>query len=134
MSKPAIWICDNKGTNLLSNYHAANKRLISWILIVYSGVCQWHSSSVRVHNFKHLLNSLANQSQILCGAFLGRGNKFVSGIWVTMPIYSKDPLKTFLFGTDGPITRKLGMLHQRLQPFVVCSNDDPGWTLQGQIL
>ena len=36
-------------------------------------------SSVRpsVHNFKHLLlwNRLANQSQILCGASLGRGNE-----------------------------------------------------------
>ena len=38
------------------------------------------SSSVRplsVHNFKHLLlpNRLANQSQILCGASIGRGNE-----------------------------------------------------------
>ena len=43
-------------------------------LIVYpcSGV---RPSSV--HNFKHLLlrNRLANQSQILCGASLGRGNE-----------------------------------------------------------
>ena len=32
--------------------------------------------SVRVHNFKHLLwNSLANQSQILLGASLGKGNE-----------------------------------------------------------
>ena len=45
-------------------------------LIVYpcSGV---RPSSSSVHNFKHLLlrNRLANQSQILCGDSLGRGNK-----------------------------------------------------------
>ena len=35
----------------------------------------------------------------------------------TMPIYGKDPLKTFLSGIGGPITRKLDMLHQWLQPF-----------------
>ena len=35
------------------------------------------SSYVVVHNFKHLLlrNRLLDQSQILCGAFLGRGDE-----------------------------------------------------------
>ena len=49
-------------------------------LIVYtcSGVRRRRTSSyVVVHNFKHLLlrNRLPDQSQILCGASLGRGNE-----------------------------------------------------------
>ena len=44
-------------------------------LIVYPS--SRRPSSVVVNNFKHLLlqNRLANQSQILCGASLGRGNE-----------------------------------------------------------
>ena len=55
------------------------------------------SSSVRpsvVNNFKHLLlqNHLPNQSQILCGASLGKGKrKFVRGIWVTWPRWPPGP-------------------------------------------
>ena len=32
-------------------------------------------ASVGIHNFKHLLYHFANQSQILCGASLGRGSE-----------------------------------------------------------
>ena len=45
------------------------------------------------------------------------------------PIYGKTPSKVFFSGTGGPISTKLGMLHRRLQPIIVCSNDDPGVTL-----
>ena len=47
-------------------------------LIVYScsSVRPWPSSVVVVHNIKHLLrNHSPNQSQILCGDSLGRGNE-----------------------------------------------------------
>ena len=46
-----------------------------------------------------------------------------------MPIYGKKPSKTFVSGTSGPISMKLGMSHQGLLPIIVCSNDDPGVTL-----
>ena len=45
------------------------------------------------------------------------------------PIYGKNPSKIFFSRTGGPIFTKLGMQHRRLQPIIVCSNDDPGVTL-----
>ena len=39
-----------------------------------------------------------------------------------MPIYGKKPSKIFSW-TDRPISTKLGMKHQGLQPIIVCSND-----------
>ena len=42
------------------------------------------------------------------------------------PIYGKYPSKIFLSGTGGPITTKLGMKLQGLQPIIICSNDDTG--------
>ena len=45
------------------------------------------------------------------------------------PIYGKNPSKIFFSGTGGLFSTKLGMLHQGLQPIIVCSNDDPGVTL-----
>ena len=44
-------------------------------------------------------------------------------------IYGKKSSKVVFFGTGGPISTKLGMLHLELQPIIVCSNDDPGLTL-----
>ena len=46
----------------------------------------------------------------------------------TMPIYGKNLLKIFSFGTNWPMLLKLGY-------YQVCSNDDPGLTFlwQGQI-
>ena len=44
------------------------------------------------------------------------------------PIYGKNHSKIFS-GTGKQISTKLGMLHQGLQPIIVCSNDDPGVTL-----
>ena len=66
---------------------------------------------------KHLLlrNRLADQSQILCGASLGRGNDILfaaSGHMTKMaatPIYGKNPSKIFFSRTGGPIFSKLGM-------------------------
>ena len=86
---------------------------------------------------KHLLfkNRLANQSQILCGASLGRGTIFCSRHLGHMtdlaatPIYGQNPSKIFFSRTGGPIFTKLGMQHRGLQPIIVCSNDDPGVTL-----
>ena len=46
-----------------------------------------------------------------------------------MPLYGKNPSKIFFSGTGGPIFTKLGMLHQGLQPIIVCSNGDRGVTL-----
>ena len=64
--------------------------------------------------FKHLLllNHLANQSQILCEAYIvyinnpGHMTKMA-----TMPIYGKNPSKIFSSGTGGLISKKLGMKH-----------------------
>ena len=61
------------------------------------------SSSIVVYNFKHLLlqNRLPDQSQILCGASLGRGTKVCSRHLGHMtkigaiPIYGKNPSKIF---------------------------------------
>ena len=46
-----------------------------------------------------------------------------------MPIYSKNPFKLFFLATSRPITFELGIQHQGLGPYKVCSNDDPGLTL-----
>ena len=54
-----------------------SQRLIGELIgYSWSGV---RPSSVVVNNFKHLLlqNRLPDQSQILCGASLGRGNKIL---------------------------------------------------------
>ena len=87
-------------------------------LIVYpcSGVRPSYVYVV-VHNFKHLLlrNLWADQSQILCAAFLDRGTIFCSRHLVHMtkmaatPIYGKNPSKIFFSRTGRPIFTKLGM-------------------------
>ena len=46
-----------------------------------------------------------------------------------MRIYDKDPLKIFFPGNSGPISTKVGMQHLGLRSIIVCSNDDPGFTL-----
>ena len=84
-----------------------------------------------------LRHRFANQSQIICGASLGRGGGAIFcsrhlGHIIKMaatPIYSKNPSKIFFSRTSGPIFTKLGMLHRGLQPIIVCSNDDPGVNL-----
>ena len=45
------------------------------------------------------------------------------------PIYGKNPSKVYFSRTGRPISTKLGMLFQGLQPIIVCSNDDHGVTL-----
>ena len=45
-----------------------------------------------------------------------------------MPIYGKN-LKNLLLRTKRPMTLKLGMHHQVLEYYQVCSNDDPVLTL-----
>ena len=86
------------------------------IVYPYSGVrCRPLSSSSTM--FKHLLlwNRFANQSQILCGASLGRGNESLykwsrshdqdgrhAHIW-------EKPLKIFFSRTRSPMILKLGM-------------------------
>ena len=65
--------------------------------------------------FKDLLlrNHFANQSQILCGASLGRGNDILHlGHMTKMaatPIYGQTPSKIFFSRTGGPISTKVGM-------------------------
>ena len=55
-----------------------------------------------------------------------------------MPIYVKNSSKIVFSGTSGPISIKLGMLHQGPKPIIVCSNDDHVLTMtfltNGQIL
>ena len=48
-----------------------------------------------------------------------------------MPIhvYGKNLRKVFFSGTKRPMTLKLGMQHQELEYYQICSKDDPGLTL-----
>ena len=46
-----------------------------------------------------------------------------------MRICGKKPLKIFFYGTKRPMTLNIGMQHQVLEYFHVCSNDDTGWSL-----
>ena len=73
-------------------------------------------SVVVVYNFKHLLlrNRMANQSQILCGASMGKGNE---SLFAASGSHDQDgcnahihknPSKIFS-RTGGPISTKLGM-------------------------
>ena len=74
---------------------------------------------------------LAQSSQILCGASLGKGTKVCSRHlghmtkMVATPIYSKNPSKIFFSRNGRSIFTKLGMKHRGLQPIILCSNDDP---------
>ena len=45
-----------------------------------------------------------------------------------MPIYDKNTFKIFFPGTPGQILMKLCMKHQRPNPFIICTNYDPGLT------
>ena len=112
-----------------------SQRLIGELIgYSWSGV---RRPSVVVNNFKHLLlqNRFPDQSQILCGASLGRGNKNCSrhlGHMTKMaatPIYGNNPSEIFFSRTSKSIFPKLGMYYRGLQPIIVCSNDDPGVTL-----
>ena len=86
---------------------------------------QWSSGSIGPLSvvchpstlFKHLLlgNRLADQSQILCGASLGRGKE---SLYKWSRSHDQDghfahirvkPLKIIYSGTGGPISTKLGM-------------------------
>ena len=46
-----------------------------------------------------------------------------------MPILGKNLKKIFFSGTKRPMTLKVGMHHQALEYYQVCSNDDPEFTL-----
>ena len=46
-----------------------------------------------------------------------------------MAIYGKNSKNTFFSGTKRPMTLNLGMHHQVLEYYQVCSNDDPGLIL-----
>ena len=62
--------------------------------------------------------------KIFCSRHLGHITKMAA-----TPTYGKNPSKIFFSRTGGPIFTKLGIYHQGLLPFIVCSNDDPGMTL-----
>ena len=47
----------------------------------------------------------------------------------TMTVYGKKPLKSMFAGTERLMTLKLGMQHQVLEYYQVCSSDTPGLTL-----
>ena len=69
---------------LIFLYHLSRMLIGELIGYTWSGV-RPAAASVVVHNAQDLLrNHGANQSQILCGASLGRRKqRFVRGIWVT---------------------------------------------------
>ena len=46
-----------------------------------------------------------------------------------MPIYGKNPSKFFFYGTTGPISSKLDMMHQGLKDYNVFINYDLSMTL-----
>ena len=86
-------------------------------------------------------NHVADQVDILCGAFLGSGINILFTIawshdqpsWVVAlifcsPIYVKTSSKIFFSRTNWRIYSKFGMYHLGLQPIIVCSNDEPGMT------
>ena len=103
----------------------AAKDYIDWIILLMKNIwpqgvvcpCLGAIYMYMTTIFKHLLhwNRLANQSQILCGASLGRGNEiYVNGLghmtkMAVTPIYGKNPSKIFSSGTSGLISTKLGM-------------------------
>ena len=60
----------------------------------------------------------------VCSNGLGHMTKMAA-----MPIYGKKLLKIFFYGTQRPMTLKLGMQHRVLEYYQVCSIDDPGLTL-----
>ena len=61
---------------------------------------------------------MANQSQILCGASLGKGKE-----------YMVKSFKTFSYKTYSPMIMKLGKEHYELKLYKVYINDDPELTL-----
>ena len=100
---------------LLSSPHLSHRLICE--LIGYSWSVVRPSLPSVVNNFKQLLlqNRLHHQSQILCGAILGRGRKVSSQHLGHMtkiaatPIYGKNPSKIFFSRTGRPIFTKLGM-------------------------
>ena len=109
-------------------------------LIVYpwSGVRRTSSVVVVVRpHFQTLLlwNRLTNQSQISCGAPLGRGNESLykwSRSHDQNGRHAKNcskSLKIIFSGTGEPISMKLGIWHRGHQPIIVYTNDNPGLTL-----
>ena len=42
-----------------------------------------------------------------------------------IPIYGINTLKILFLGTNGSISMKLGMKHQRVKFIIFCSNDNP---------
>ena len=46
-----------------------------------------------------------------------------------MPIYGKNLKKIFFSGTKRSMTLKLGMQHQVIEYYQICSTDDPGLSL-----
>ena len=77
-----VWPSQSQSSHADSRFFFAflahlSQRLIGELIVYsWSGVRRMSSSSYVVHNFKHLLlrNRWADQSQILFGASLGRGN------------------------------------------------------------
>ena len=78
---------------------------------------------------------MANQSQTLCGAFLGRGNDIcINGQGhmtklASMAIKGEKRLKIFFFRTRRPMILKLGMKHLGMELYKVYINHDPVMTL-----
>ena len=76
---------------------------------------------VVVNNFKHLLPQMRfpDQSQILCGASLGRGNE---SLFAASGSHDQD-------GRHARFSRNMVCSIGDSSPVIVCSNGDPGVTL-----
>ena len=81
---------------------------------------------------KHLLlwNRLANRSQTLCGASLGRGKKvYINGPGHMTKMAAQKLLKIFFSRTRRPMILKLDIKHQAMKLYKIYINHDPWMTL-----
>ena len=107
-----------------------SRRLTSELIgYPWSGV-RPSSVHLSVHIFKHLLlqNHLGNQSQILYGASLGRGNESLFAASGHMTKMAATPIYVKILQKSSP--ELAGRFPRNLLlPIMVCSNNDPGVTL-----
>ena len=93
--------------------------------------------SLRYQNYNLFFWKTAEQieAKFHMKPFLDRGMKVCSNgpghmaKMPTMTIYGKNTSKIFFSRTREPIVMKLGMKHWPLGPIIVCSEDDPGFSL-----
>ena len=112
-----------------------SRRLIGELIVYpWSGVRRTSSSSTMLKHFL-LRNRLADRSQILCGASLGRGNEIFSRHLDHMnkiaatPIYGKKPFKNLLLQNRQADFHETWYVASGTPAHHSLFNDDPGVTL-----